>query len=337
MKILLTGGCGYIGSHALLQLLKKGHEVVVFDNLSNSSIESIKRVGEITNTNIIFFNGDIRNLKDLNDVFSKNKFDAVMHFAGLKSISDSIIKPDLYFHNNVEGSKNLISVMKLFKVYKIIFSSSATVYGDPISLPINEMSKIQKPKNPYGESKLIIENFLLNTFKKDPKWSIVILRYFNPVGADSSGLIGENLSGEPNNLMPIIAKVALGKINKLAIYGDDYNTHDGTGIRDYIHVEDLVLGHIASLNKLMLNPGCWTINLGTGKGYSVLDLVNVFKKVSSRDIPVSFVDRRKGDVPSCYADPSYASKILNWKASKDLNDMCIDYWNWAKKNPDGYI
>ena len=335
-KILVTGGSGYIGSHSVLQLLEKGYEVVVYDNLSNSSKKSLDQVSEITGKKITFFKGDICEGGALFELFKSHSFDAVMHFAGLKSVGESCSEPIRYYENNVYGTLQLIKVMTKFNVKKLVFSSSATVYGDPLELPLKETTPTGLSTNPYGKSKLMIENILSDLFKSDPSWAIISLRYFNPLGAHKSGLIGEDPIGIPNNLMPIICQTATGKCKELTIYGNDYDTHDGTGIRDYIHVVDLAKGHINALEKVLDNKGEWTINLGTGKGYSVLDIVKVFEAASGKKIPFRYADRRPGDVASCYADVNYAEQALSWRAEKSLIEMCEDTWRWQCKNPNGY-
>jgi UDP-glucose 4-epimerase len=336
MHILVTGGAGYIGSHASLILLEEGHEVTVLDNLSNSSAESLKRVEKITSKKIHFIEGDIRDIKLLGDVFSSYRFDAVIHFAGLKAVGESVAKPILYYENNVVGTLRLLEAMKEASCKTIIFSSSATVYGDPQNLPIKESESL-KPTNPYGQTKFMIEEILRDLYTSDPSWSIARLRYFNPAGAHASGLIGEDPRGIPNNLMPYISKVANGTLKTLSVYGKDYPTKDGTGVRDYIHVMDLGLGHIAALNYLSKTKGkLLTLNLGTGLGYSVLDIIRTFEEASQKVIPYVFVDRRPGDIASCFADSSNAKKILGWEAKFNLKDMCQHSWQWQLKNPKGY-
>lgn len=337
MKVLVTGGAGYIGSHTLIQLIEHGYEPVVFDNLSNSSLISLDRVKQITGETVRFVQGDIRDEGALNNVFTEHNFNAVIHFAGLKAVGESVVKPIMYYENNVFGSLQLFKVMAAHDVKTIVFSSSATVYGDPVSLPLNEEMPTGKPTNPYGKSKLMIENILSDIYNSDNSWKIVNLRYFNPVGAHESGLIGEDPSGIPNNLMPFITQTATRKRNKLLVFGDDYETHDGTGVRDYIHVVDLAYGHIKALQKTKQDSGLWTVNLGTGEGYSVLDIVRAFSEASGKDIPYEIVERRVGDVAACYADPRYANEILGWEAKLELADMCADSWRWQSMNPHGYI
>ncbi|NLA22174.1 MAG: UDP-glucose 4-epimerase GalE [Candidatus Marinimicrobia bacterium] len=335
MKILLTGGAGYIGSHTLVELLNQNHEITVIDNLSNSKIESIKRVKTITGKELIFNKIDLCNIIELEKVFSSNQFEAVIHFAGLKAVGESVQKPLLYYYNNITGTTNLCQMMIKYDVKNIVFSSSATVYGNPTSVPITEDFPI-KPANPYGNTKYIIETILKDIQIANPNWNVIILRYFNPVGAHESGLIGEDPNGIPNNLMPYISQVAVGRLPYLKVYGNDYPTKDGTGIRDYIHVVDLAQGHLKALDKLLTNPGYCIYNLGTGQGYSVLDVITTFEKWSQRKIPYKIVGRRPGDIAECYADPSKANRELAWKAERNLDDMCRDTWNWQKKNPNGY-
>lgn len=336
MNILVTGGAGYIGSHTLIQLIEYGYTPVVLDNLANSSEESLRRVENITGVSIPFIKGDITDSDILHSVFQIYNFNAVIHFAGLKAVGESVTNPLYYYENNVFGSIQLFKVMSEFDVKAIVFSSSATVYGDPKSLPLNESMPTGVPTNPYGMSKLMIENILNDLYTSDNDWRIVNLRYFNPVGAHSSGLIGENPNGIPNNLMPFISQTATGHREKLSVFGGDYNTHDGTGVRDYIHVVDLAFGHIQALKKIEAESGVWTVNLGTGIGYSVLDMIQAFEKASGKQIHYEIVERRPGDVAACYADPEYAKSTLNWQAKLDLNDMCRDTWNWQSKNPNGY-
>lgn len=335
MKILLTGGAGYIGSHTLVELLNQNHEITVIDNLSNSKIESIKRVKTITGKELIFNKIDLCNIIELEKVFSSNQFEAVIHFAGLKAVGESVQKPLLYYYNNITGTTNLCQMMIKYDVKNIVFSSSATVYGNPTSVPITEDFPI-KPANPYGNTKYIIETILKDIQIANPNWNVIILRYFNPVGAHESGLIGEDPNGIPNNLMPYISQVAVGRLPYLKVYGNDYPTKDGTGIRDYIHVVDLAQGHLKALDKLLTKPGYCIYNLGTGQGYSVLDVITTFEKWSQRKIPYKIVGRRPGDIAECYADPSKANRELAWKAERNLDDMCRDTWNWQKKNPNGY-
>lgn len=336
-RILVTGGAGYIGSNACIEILKKNHSVAIIDNFFNSSKIALNNVKAISQKNISFYEGDICDLSFLDRVFEENKFDSVIHFAGLKSVSDSVVDPLSYYENNVVGTINLLKIMDRKNVKKIVFSSSATVYGNPEILPIKETA-LRKATNPYGQSKLMIENVLEDLAVADPEWKIVCLRYFNPVGAHSSGMIGEDPKGIPNNLMPYISQVAVGKRKKLSIFGDDYPTVDGTGVRDYIHVTDLAKGHLAALNYLHSEQaeGFSPFNLGRGQGISVLQLVNAFEKVSGKKVPYEIVDRRPGDVATCYADPQRANQILEWKAHLGVEKMCEDTWRWQEKNPTGY-
>jgi UDP-glucose 4-epimerase len=341
MKVLVTGGAGYIGSHVCIELLDFGHDVLVLDNLTNGKLSNLEKVAKITKISLnkngfndlrySFIKGDIRNKELLTSLFLKYEFDAVIHLAGLKSISESIVNPEKYFDNNVDGFLTLIKVMEQYGCKTIIFSSSASVYGITDELPLHEDAPLM-PNNPYSKSKLMIENFLRGVFLKDENWGIAILRYFNPVGAHSSGLIGDNPNGAPSNLMPFIAQVASGKRPELIIFGDDYNTPDGTGIRDYIHVVDLASSHLNALRELENNSEIMTLNIGTGIGYSVLDLVKTFEKVTNIKIPFKFNERRKGDVAACYTDPSYAFEKIAWQASKDIEDMCLDAWFFEKNN-----
>ncbi|MDU0356129.1 UDP-glucose 4-epimerase GalE [Paraglaciecola aquimarina] len=334
--ILVTGGAGYIGSHTVLQLLEAGNQVIVLDNLCNSSQESLKRVEELTGKKTIFVQGDIRDHTILELLFSKHKIDSVIHFAGLKAVGESVAKPLNYYNNNVYGTLTLCEAMKKYGVKNLVFSSSATVYGDPVELPLREDMPTGQPTNPYGMSKLMVELVLRDLYKSDNEWNIALLRYFNPAGAHPSGRIGEDPNGIPNNLMPFITQVATGKRESLSIYGNDYDTPDGTGVRDYIHVEDLAAGHLKALEKLQTGVGIVTYNLGTGQGYSVLDMVKEFEKQSGQSIPYQFAERRSGDVASCYADPKTASEALGWKATRGLPEMCRDSWNWQSSNPEGY-
>jgi UDP-glucose 4-epimerase len=335
MSILVTGGAGYIGSHACIELLQSGFEVVVADNLCNSKEESLKRVQEITGKSLKFYKVDLLDKDKLEEIFNNESIDAVMHFAGLKAVGESVSLPYKYYHNNITGTLNLCDTMQKHGVTDLVFSSSATVYGDPHTVPITEDFPLTAT-NPYGRTKLMIEEILRDLYIADNKWNIAILRYFNPVGAHPSGKIGEDPNGIPNNLVPYITQVAIGKLNELKVYGDDYNTPDGTGVRDYIHVIDLVIGHIKALEKLQSKPGIVTYNLGTGKGYSVLDMVKAFSKVVGKEIPYKVVDRRPGDVAMCYADPTKAKNDMGWVAERDLAKMCEDSWNWQRNNPKGY-
>ena len=337
MSILITGGAGYIASHTLIELDKAGFDFVVYDNLSNSSMESIKRVSKIINKEIKFVEGDIRDKDKLKEVFSNYDIDSVIHFAGLKAVGESVEKPLKYYDNNVCGTLRLLEVMKEFNCKKIVFSSSATVYGDPATTPITEDFPVGNTTNPYGTSKYMIERILEDLYISDNSFKIAILRYFNPVGAYEDGSIGEDPNGIPNNLMPFISQVAVGKREYLNVFGGDYDTPDGTGVRDYIHVMDLANAHVKAieyLNNSKTKP--LIVNVGTGKGYSVLDVIKAFEKASGKKIPYKIVDRRAGDVASVYADPSYAKKMLNWEAKRDLNQMCEDAWRWQSQNPNGY-
>ena len=334
--ILVTGGAGYIGSHTVLQLLEADYQVVVFDNLSNASEESLKRVSALTGKAVTFVQGDIRNTEQLDEVFSNHDINAVIHFAGLKAVGESVQKPLEYYENNVYGSVALCDVMRKHNVKNIVFSSSATVYGDPVSLPLREDMATGQPTNPYGMSKLMVETILTDLYQSDEAWNIVLLRYFNPVGAHPSGQIGEDPNGIPNNLMPYISQVASGKLEQLAVFGDDYDTPDGTGVRDYIHVEDLANGHLKAIERLDLNMGLDIYNLGTGQGYSVLEMIKAFEKACGKSINYKIAPRRSGDVAACYADPTKAATELNWNAQKPLEDMCENAWHWQSQNPQGY-
>lgn len=335
MKLLLTGGAGYIGSHTVLELLEKDYEVVVMDNLSNASVTALERVQELTGKDVKFYELDLLDFAGMDAMFTQEKIDAVIHFAGLKAVGESVSKPIWYYENNVAGTVNLLKVMKKHDVKKIIFSSSATVYGDPHTVPITESFPLSTT-NPYGSSKLMIENILKDVYTSDKNWDIVILRYFNPIGAHESGRIGEDPEGIPNNLVPYVTQVAVGKLEKLSIFGDDYDTPDGTGVRDYIHVVDLAKGHVAALKKMKDGSGLNIYNLGTGKGYSVLEVVKAFNKVVGKEIPYEIKDRRPGDIAVCYADPKKAKEELGWEAQYDLDKMCEDAWRWQSNNPRGY-
>ena len=334
MAILVTGGAGYIGSHTCIELLNAGFEVIIVDNFSNSKPEAIKRIENITGKDISLYEADILNRDDLEIIFSENDIDAVVHFAGLKAVGESVEKPLSYYHNNITGTIILCDVMKEYGVKRIVFSSSATVYGPENESPLTEDMPLGAI-NPYGQTKLMIEQILKDLSNSDEDWSIALLRYFNPIGAHESGDIGEDPSGIPNNLMPYITQVAVGKREKLYVFGDDYDTHDGTGVRDYIHVVDLAKGHISALEYILDFKGVDAFNLGTGTGYSVLDVVNAFERASEREIPYEVVDRRPGDLATCYADPTKAHKKFGWKAEMGLNEMCKDSWRWQEKNPDG--
>lgn len=335
MTILVTGGAGYIGSHAAVELLNKGYQIVVVDNFSNSQSESINRVKELTGKEFPFYQYDLLDREAIESLFEKYQFDAVIHFAGLKAVGESVEIPLKYYHNNITGTLILCEVMKKYNVKKIVFSSSATVYGHPDSVPIDETFPLSAT-NPYGRTKLMVEEILQDLYVSDSTWRIALLRYFNPIGAHESGRIGENPSGIPNNLMPYISQVAIGKREYLSVFGNDYDTHDGTGVRDFIHVVDLVKGHINALQYLDENEGVNAFNLGTGTGYSVLDLIESFQSVTSQEIPYKVVERRPGDIGECYANPKKAESLLKWRAEKDLKEMCEDTWRWQKNNPNGY-
>ena len=335
MKILVTGGAGYIGSHTCIELIKAGYDVIVVDNLCNSSLESLKRVEKLFDCSVPFHKVDIRDKVALTQVFEKYSIDGVIHFAGLKAVSDSVEKPMEYYNTNLGGTFILADVMREFDCKTFIFSSSATVYGNPHTVPIKEDFPLSAT-NPYGRSKLMIEQFLQDVFLADDSWHIALLRYFNPIGAHKSGLIGEDSNDIPNNLIPYISQVAVGNLEKLSVFGDDYDTPDGTGVRDYIHVVDLAKGHVKALQALKDKLQVLTVNLGTGIGHSVLDVVKAFEKASGKDVPYKIVNRRPGDIATCYADPSYAAKILDWKAKYELDEMCEDAWRWQSLNPDGY-
>lgn len=335
MNVLVTGGAGYIGTHTSVELLNAGHNVVCVDNLVNSKKEAVNRVEKITGKKVKFYEGDIRDRKILDKILEENKIDSVINFAGLKAVGESCAKPLEYYENNIEGLLVLMFAMRDHGVKNLVFSSSATVYGKPKSVPIKEDFPLST-SNPYGSTKLFIEYMLKDVYKADPSFNIAILRYFNPVGAHESGLIGEDPKGIPNNLCPYITQVAVGKRKELGVFGNDYNTHDGTGVRDYIHVVDLAKGHVLAVNKLAENPGLIIVNLGTGHGYSVLDMVKAFEKVTGKPIPYKIMPRRPGDIDECYADPSYAEELLGFKAEKTLEDMCRDAMRWQTMNPNGY-
>lgn len=334
-RILVTGGAGYIGSHTCVELLQVGYQVVVVDNLSNSKVESLTRVQELSGKRLEFYQVDLLDQAALEAVFRARAVDAVIHFAGFKAVGESVVMPLRYYHNNVSGTLILLKTMKAFGVRHLVFSSSCTVYGDPHKVPITEDFPLSAT-NPYGRSKLMIEDILRDLYNADHSWNIALLRYFNPVGAHPSGRIGEDPNGIPNNLMPYIAQVAVGKLPYLRVFGNDYPTPDGTGVRDYIHVVDLALGHLKALEKLSTNPGLVTYNLGTGRGYSVLEVVRAFERASGRKIPYQIVERRPGDVAITYADPSRANRELGWMAERGLDEMCADAWRWQSANPNGY-
>ncbi|MFA7159236.1 MAG: UDP-glucose 4-epimerase GalE [Kiritimatiellia bacterium] len=335
MKILATGGAGYIGSHTCVELLRCGYEVVVVDNLQNSKLEAVRRVQEITGGKIAFHKADLRDRADLENIFRQEKVDAVIHFAGLKAVGESTQKPLEYYQNNITGTLVLCEVMRQAGVRTIVFSSSATVYGNPRSVPIREDFPLSAT-NPYGRTKLMIEEILGDLHVSDPAWNMAILRYFNPVGAHKSGKIGEDPRGIPNNLFPYITQVAIGRLKELSVYGNDYPTPDGTGVRDYIHVVDLASGHLKALEKISGKKGLSIYNLGTGRGYSVLEAVAAFEKASGRKVPYKIAPRRPGDIPACYADPAKANRELGWQATRGLDEMCADSWRWQTMNPEGY-
>ena len=336
MAILVTGGAGYIGSHTVVELQNSGYDVVVLDNLSNSSEKALDRVSKITGKPVKFYKADILDREALDQIFDKEDIDSCIHFAGLKAVGESVVKPWEYYENNIAGTLTLVDVMRKHGVKNIIFSSSATVYGDPAQIPITEECPKGQCTNPYGWTKSMLEQVLTDIQKADPEWNVMLLRYFNPIGAHKSGTIGENPNGIPNNLMPYITQVAVGKLKCLGVFGDDYDTPDGTCIRDYIHVCDLADGHVKAVEKLKCNPGIEIYNLGTGKGSSVLDVVKTFEKASGVNIPYEMKPRRAGDVPVNYCDATKAEKELGWKAKRDLFDMCEDSWRWQKSNPNGY-
>ena len=333
-KILVTGGAGYIGSHTVLELLNKGYEVVVVDNFSNSSFEGIKRVQKITGKEVIFYEADIRDEEKMDEIFGAHKIDAVIHFAAYKAVGESCKLPLKYYENNISGTVGLLKIMAKRGVKKIIFSSSATVYGDPERLPLDETCRLSTT-NPYGSTKLMMEMIMQDLYKADNEWNIILLRYFNPVGAHESGLIGEDPKGIPNNLMPFVAQVASGKLSCINVFGNDYDTPDGTGVRDYIHVVDLALGHIAAIEKCN-DSGVHIYNLGTGNGYSVLDMIKAFEKACGKKLPYKICERRSGDIAACYACPDKAKKELGWEAKFGIEEMCADQWRWQSGNPMGY-
>lgn len=336
MTILVTGGAGFIASHTNVELLNEGYDVIAMDNLCNSSRESIARVEQLTGKQIKFYEADMRDIRALDAIFKENSIDVIIHFAGLKAVGESCEKPYEYYDNNITGTLNIIKMMKQYNVKKIVFSSSATVYGEPETVPITEDSKVGGVTNPYGRTKLMLEEILSDIHKADNSFDIALLRYFNPIGAHESGRIGEAPNGVPNNLLPYVAKVAAGVLPKVNVFGDDYETPDGTGVRDYIHVVDLAKGHVCAVKKLMEHPGLVIYNLGTGVGYSVLDIIKNFEKACGKEIPYVIVPRRPGDVPVCYSDPSKAQRELGWKAQYGIDKMCEDAWRWQSDNPNGY-
>ena len=336
MSILVTGGAGYIGSHTVIELIKKGYDPVIVDNFSNSHEGVIKILEDITQTNIKYYEADILDKEALREIFSENQFEAVIHFAAFKAVGESVKKPLKYYHNNISGTLSLLEVMNEFNVKNIVFSSSATVYGMDYPSPLDESLPTGCPTNPYGYTKIAMEQILTDMVISDNEWNVTLLRYFNPIGAHESGRIGEDPAGVPNNLMPYITQVAIGKRPFLSVFGNDYDTHDGTGVRDYIHVVDLALGHVKALDKISENGGVKIYNLGTGVGYSVLDLVETFKRINQVDIPYKIEERRAGDVATCYANPEKALKELNWKTERNLEQMCQDSWRWQTQNPNGF-
>ena len=336
MTILITGGAGYIGSHTALELLNEGYDVVVYDNLCNSSRESLRRVEELTGKQIRFYEGDVQDEKALTDMFKEQRIDAVIHCAALKAVGESVQKPLEYYQNNISGTLTLLKVMREVGVKNIVFSSSATVYGSPEEMPITEECPKGQCTNPYGWTKSMLEQILTDIQKADPEWNVILLRYFNPIGAHKSGTMGENPNGIPNNLMPYVTQVAVGKLKELGVFGNDYDTPDGTGVRDYIHVVDLAIGHVKALKKIQENAGLCIYNLGTGHGYSVLDIVKNFEKATGVKIPYVIKPRRPGDIATCYCDPTKAKEELGWEAQYGIEDMCADSWRWQKNNPNGY-
>ena len=336
MAILVTGGAGYIGSHTVVELQNAGYDVVVLDNLSNASEKALDRVSKITGKPVKFYKADILDRDALNDIFDKETIESCIHFAGLKAVGESVVKPWEYYENNIAGTLTLVDVMRKHNVKNIIFSSSATVYGDPAQIPIKEECSKGQCTNPYGWTKSMLEQVLTDIQKADPEWNVMLLRYFNPIGAHKSGTIGENPNGIPNNLMPYITQVAVGKLKELGVFGNDYDTPDGTGVRDYIHVVDLAKGHVKALKKIEENPGLAIYNLGTGKGYSVLDIVKNFEAATGVKIPYVIKPRRAGDIATCYCDASKTEKELGWKAENGIREMCEDSWRWQSNNPQGY-
>ncbi len=336
MSVLVTGGAGYIGSHTCVELLNSGIDVAIVDNFCNCKKSSIDRIKALTNKAFTYYECDIRDYDGMDEIFKKESIDSVIHFAGLKAVGESVYKPLEYFDNNINGTLVLLDVMRNNRCKKIVFSSSATVYGMNNISPLTEDMKVGGVTNPYGRTKLMIEEIMQDLYVSDKEWSICLLRYFNPIGAHKSGTMGEDPNGIPNNLMPYITQVAIGKLDHLGVYGDDYDTHDGTGVRDYIHVVDLALGHVKAVEKVASGTGLNIYNLGTGKGYSVLDVVKAFEKASGVKIKYEILDRRPGDIATCYSDPSKALKELGWKAERDIEEMCEDSWRWQSQNPNGY-
>ena len=336
MKILVTGGAGYIGSHTCVELLNAGYEVVILDNLYNASEKAVDRIKEITGKDLTFYKADILDKEAMDKIFADEKPDCVIHFAGLKAVGESVVKPLEYYQNNITGTLNLCEVMRKNGCKNIIFSSSATVYGNPAFIPITEECPKGTPTNPYGWTKWMIEQILTDLHTADPEWNVILLRYFNPIGAHKSGLIGEDPKGIPNNLLPYVAQVAIGKLQSVGVFGNDYDTPDGTGVRDYIHVVDLAVGHVKAINKIKENPGVKVYNLGTGNGYSVLDVIKAFSKACGHDVPYVIKERRPGDIATCYSDASLAKKELGWEAQYGIDEMCADSWKWQSMNPNGY-
>ena len=336
MAILVTGGAGYIGSHTCVELLKAGYEVVVVDNLYNASRKSLERVEQITGKSVAFYEADLLDRQALVEIFEKESIDSVIHFAGLKAVGESVAKPLEYYHNNITGTLVLCDVMRQYGVKSIVFSSSATVYGDPAFVPITEACPKGTPTNPYGQTKSMLEQILMDLHKSDPEWKVILLRYFNPIGAHESGLIGEDPKGIPNNLVPYIAQVAVVKRACLGVFGNDYKTHDGTGVRDYIHVVDLADGHVKAIQKMEKDGGLHIYNLGTGNGYSVLDVLHAYEKACGRELPYEIKPRRAGDIATCYCDPTKAKNELGWEAEFGIEEMCADTWRWQSQNPNGY-
>ena len=335
MSILVTGGAGYIGSHTAVELLNAGYDVVIADNFCNSHPEVLNRIAALTGKQPVFYEADVRDAEALNNIFSQHQIESVIHFAGLKAVGESTRLPLKYYQNNIAATLTLCEVMQQHDVFDLVFSSSATVYGDPHTVPINESFPLSAT-NPYGRSKLMVEEILRDVAKADPRWGIVLLRYFNPVGAHASGTMGEDPNGIPNNLLPFISQVAIGRLPQLSVFGNDYPTPDGTGVRDYIHVVDLAIGHIKAIERIKRERGVLTYNLGTGQGYSVLEMINAFEQASGKTIAYQIVDRRPGDIAECWADPAYAANDLGWKAARTLQDMMQDTWRWQSNNPNGY-
>ncbi len=336
MKILVTGGAGYIGSHTCVELLDEGYEVVIVDNLDNSNKKAVDRIDDITGKKTVFYENDIRDAEAMNRIFADEKPDCVIHFAGLKAVGESVQKPLEYYENNINGTLVMLNAMRKNGCKNIIFSSSATVYGDPAFIPITEECPKGKITNPYGRTKSMLEEILTDLYISDNEWNVILLRYFNPIGAHKSGLIGEDPKGIPNNLLPYVAQVAIGKLKCLGVFGNDYDTPDGTGVRDYIHVVDLAKGHVKAINKIKEKPGVKIYNLGTGNGYSVLDIVKAYSKACGHEVPYEIKPRRAGDIATCYADPSLAKKELGWEAQYGIDEMCADSWKWQSMNPNGF-